>query len=176
MTNAPTLATAILLALGLLGGPLALEPEAGPPVPVPSVAVHDFSGQAVDLRDVVTTGGIVVLNFWATWCAPCKQEMPTLAALAERFEGEALSVVTIAVDRADPETLMAFMAELGAGKLPVLRDARMATSGPLAVRGLPITLVIDREGNEIFRHAGFADWAAPEMVAFFEGLLADKGA
>lgn len=175
MLHAPTIAGAILLLSGLLKGPLALVPEAGPPVPVPSVIVQDFAGGEIDLRDAVVTGEVIVLNFWATWCAPCKQEMPTLAALQDHFQDDDLRVVALAMDRASQNELKAFMEEVGAGDLEILRDPGMATAAPMEVRGLPVTVVIDRAGNEVFRHAGFADWAAPEVVAFVGTLLEQPG-
>ena len=171
MRQMPALATAIFLATAVAQEASAIEPEAGPPVAVASVTVQDLDGVEVDLKDALTTGEIVVLNFWATWCAPCKQEMPTLAALDEIFEGRGVRVLTLAMDRAGPAALRAFMAEVGAERLAILHDPRMAVSGPYAVRGLPITIVVDGSGNEVFRHAGFADWSTPAVVRFLEGLL-----
>jgi thiol-disulfide isomerase/thioredoxin len=149
----------------------AFEPAAGQPTAIASVSVQDLDGRELDLKDHLTTGEVVVLNFWATWCAPCKQEMPTLAALDELFADRPLRVVTLAMDRAGPPALRAFMAEVGAERLEILHDPKMAVSGPYAVRGLPVTIVVDRNGDEVFRHAGFADWSAPAVVEFLEGLL-----
>jgi thiol-disulfide isomerase/thioredoxin len=158
--------------LAALAPPVAaFEPAAGQPTAVASVSVQDLDGRELDLQDHLTTGEVVVLNFWATWCAPCKQEMPTLAALDEMFANRPLRVVTLAMDRAGPPALRAFMAEVGAERLEILHDPKMAVSGPYAVRGLPVTIVVDRNGHEVFRHAGFADWSAPAVVEFLEGLL-----
>jgi len=176
MRPAPVLATAVMLLANSLfaaaaGDARAIEPEPAAPVAVPPVTVQDLDGQPVELAAVLTTGEVVVLNFWATWCAPCKQEMPTLAALAERFADRPLAVVTLAMDRAGPDRLRAFMAEVGAESLPILHDPKMATAPLLEIRGLPLTLVVDGQGNEVYRHAGFADWSAPAVVDFLEQLL-----
>jgi thiol-disulfide isomerase/thioredoxin len=175
MRHMPALATVILIGTALAHGASAIEPEAGPPVPIASVTVQDLAGNELDLKAALTTGDVVVLNFWATWCAPCKQEMPTLASLDEIFADRPLRVVTLAMDRAGPDALRAFMAEVGAERLEVLRDPVMAVSGPYEVRGLPVTIVIDRDGNEVYRHAGFADWSTPAVVEFLDGLLEPVG-
>jgi len=171
MPTAPAYAAAILLGLGLVSPAAALEPVAATPVAVPSAIVQDLAGDPVDLRDRLTSGEVTVLNFWATWCAPCKREMPTLAALDEAFADQQLQVLTLAMDRAGPDSLRAFMAEVGAGRLEILHDPVMAVSTPYDVTGLPITIVVDAEGNEVFRHAGFADWSAPSVTEFLDGLL-----
>ena len=175
MRHLPALATVILFSAALGHAAAAIEPEAGPPVPIASVTVQDLAGNELDLKAALTTGEVIVLNFWATWCAPCKQEMPTLAALDEIFAERPLRVVTLAMDRAGPPALEAFMAEVGAERLTVLHDPTMAVSGPYEVRGLPITIVIDATGHEVYRHAGFADWSTPLVVEFLEGLLEPAG-
>jgi thiol-disulfide isomerase/thioredoxin len=179
MRMLPAVATVLVLGAAMVaprgGGALAIEPEAGAPVEIAAVTVQDLDGAEVDLKAALTTGEVIVLNFWATWCAPCKQEMPTLAALDALFEDRPLRVVTLAMDRAGPDSLKAFMAEVGAERLEVLRDPVMAVSGPYDIRGLPVTIVIDRSGNEVYRHAGYADWSAPAVVEFLEGLLEPVG-
>ena len=173
MRHVPALFTITAVLAGLPLDVAAFEPAAGPPVAIASVAVQDLDGKPLDLKAHLATDEVVVLNFWATWCAPCKQEMPTLAALDTIFADRPLRVVTLAMDRAGPDSLRTFMAEVGAERLEILHDPRMAVSEPYAVRGLPITLVLDRNGDEVFRHAGFADWSAPAVVEFLEVLLDD---
>ena len=171
MQPAPALAAALLMAFGLSGPAEALEPVAAAPVAVPSAIVQDLAGNPVDLKERLTTGEVTVLNFWATWCAPCKREMPTLVALEDAFADRPLKVLTLAMDRAGPEALNAFMADVGAEQLEILRDPIMAVSAPYGVTGLPVTIVIDAEGGEVFRHAGFADWSSPIVTDFIAGLL-----
>lgn len=173
----PLFALASLVLVGTAAGQAAwaIEPEAGPPVELASVTVQDLAGNELDLAAALTTGEVVILNFWATWCAPCKREMPTLAALDEIFEDRPLRVVALAMDRAGPDALRAFMTEVGAERLEVLRDPVMAVSGPYAIRGLPVTIVVDATGHEVYRHAGYADWSTPTVVEFLEGLLEPVG-
>lgn len=171
MQLAPALAAALMIGLQLGGPAEAIEPVAAAPVAVPSAIVQDLAGNPVDLQARLTGGDVTVLNFWATWCAPCKREMPTLAALQDAFADRPLKVLTLAMDRADPDALRAFMAEVGANRLEILRDPIMAASAPYGVTGLPITLVVDAGGYEVFRHAGFADWASAPVTDFLAALL-----
>ncbi len=150
---------------------LAFEPVPGAPRPIASVTVQDLDGRPLDLKDYLSTDAVTVLNFWATWCAPCKQEMPTLAALDAIVADRSIRVVTLAMDRAGPAAIRSFMAEVGAERLAVLHDPKMAVSEPFDIRGLPMTIVVDRNGDEVFRHAGFADWSSPAVVEFLEQLL-----
>ncbi len=171
MQHAPAFAAALMLGFQLAGPAEAIEPVAAAPVAVPSVIVQDLAGNPVDLEARLSNGEVTVLNFWATWCAPCKREMPTLAALQDAFADRPLQVLTLAMDRAGPDALRAFMADVGADRLEILRDPIMEVSAPYSVTGLPITIVVDIEGYEVFRHAGVADWASPPVTDFLAGLL-----
>ena len=171
MRRALALAAAFMLSSAHARPAEAIEPVSAAPVAVPSAIVQDLAGLPVDLQARLTNGEVTVLNFWATWCAPCKREMPTLAALDEAFADRSLQVLTVAMDRAGPGSLRAFTAEAGAEGLEILRDPVMAVSEPYDVTGLPITIVVDAEGNEVFRHAGFADWSAKPVTDFLEALL-----
>jgi thiol-disulfide isomerase/thioredoxin len=130
---------------------------------LPPLAMETPAGEVVGLD--AFAGRVVVLNLWATWCAPCKREMPTLAALQAAFDPDAVRVVALAIDRAGFDALRAFLAEVDAGSLHLLRDAEGAVARALEAPGLPVTLVIDGEGRQRFRHAGYADWSTPEVTA-----------
>ncbi|MCB1885520.1 MAG: TlpA family protein disulfide reductase [Geminicoccaceae bacterium] len=135
----------------------------GPPVDLPQLTFEDAEGHARTLDDY--RGHVVVLNLWATWCAPCKTEMPTLGRLQAEVAGDGVKVLALAVERATPDRLEAALADLGAGNLELLRDPSMASVGALGAQGIPITVVIDKDGREVFRHLGDAEWDTPEMVA-----------
>ncbi len=129
---------------------------------LPPLEMETPVGEVVGLD--AFAGRVVVLNLWATWCAPCKREMPTLAALQAAFDPAAVRVVALAVDRAGFADLRAFLDELDAGSLALLRDAEGAAARALGAPGLPVTLVIDPQGRQRFRHAGYADWSTPEVT------------
>lgn len=139
------------------------------PEPVPALTMVDRDGRAVELDEFA--GRVVVLNFWATWCAPCRAEMPSLAALQEAFAGEELTVLALAIDRASFDELDQFMAEVGAENLLVLQDRSMASARAIDAPGLPGTLVIDQDGQERFRHFGYADWGTAEVIETLRELV-----
>ncbi|NBB70984.1 MAG: redoxin family protein [Alphaproteobacteria bacterium] len=132
------------------------------PTPLPSLELETAAGETVGLD--AFAGRVVVLNLWATWCAPCEREMPTLAALQAAFDPAAVRVVALAVDRAGFAELESFLAELGAHDLRLVRDPEGAAARALAAPGLPMTLILDAEGRERFRHAGYADWSTATVV------------
>jgi thiol-disulfide isomerase/thioredoxin len=118
-------------------------------------------------------GDVVVLNFWATWCAPCRAEMPSLQALQDELGGEGLEVVTVAFGRHNPAQMERFWQEAGITTLPLHLDAASELAQAMGVRGLPHSFVLDREGRVIADLPGEADWAAPETFALMRALLAD---
>ncbi len=132
------------------------------PTPLPPLELETAAGETVGLD--AFAGQVVVLNLWATWCAPCEREMPTLAALQAAFDPAAVRVVALAVDRASFDELETFLAELGADQLRLVRDPDAAAARALGAPGLPVTVIVDAEGRERFRHAGYADWSTADVV------------
>jgi len=141
------------------------------PVSLPEIALERREGGMVTLNDYA--GRIVVLNFWATWCAPCREEMPSLAELNRTFGGEDFAVVTVAAGPNPPQALERFLTEYGVSDLPVLLDPRMELSREVGVLGLPVTLILDRDGTEAARLIGDADWASPSAKAIVAAILAE---
>jgi thiol-disulfide isomerase/thioredoxin len=119
-------------------------------------------------------GEIVVVNFWATWCAPCREEMPTLAALDAAL-GDEGRVVTIAVGRNDPAEMARFLQEVGADTLPLWQDAPQALARDMGVLGLPVTIILNPDGQEVARLTGDADWGTPEALAAVRAVAGQEG-
>ncbi len=116
-------------------------------------------------------GKWVLLNFWATWCAPCRKEMPMLAELQSEFGGDAFEVVTLATGRNNPAGIKKFFAEHGIDNLPRHQDPKQAVAREMAVLGLPITVIIDPEGREIARLRGDAEWNSDSAKAIIAALV-----
>lgn len=128
------------------------------PTPVPETAFTDPTGGTHSLADY--RGKVVLLNFWATWCAPCREEMPSLDALQAELGGADFQVVAIAAGHNPPPAIEKFLTEAGITNLPVLLDPRQGLAREMGVMGMPVTILIDRDGNEIARLIGGADWAS----------------
>ena len=131
-------------------------------------------GKPVTLADF--KGEVVVVNLWATWCAPCVKEMPTLAALQTEFAGKPVKVVAISLDRGAED--MAKARAFIAGKPPLgfyHGEYDMAFALKPAVEGLPVTLLYDSDGHERARLSGGADWSGAQAKAVIDQLLATPG-
>ena len=134
---------------------------------VPEVTFLTEDGTEATLADY--EGKPVVLNFWATWCAPCRVEMPYLAQLQMDL-GETATVLTIATGRNDPAAMERFLTEVGADSLPRATDADQSMARSLGVLGLPATLLIDPQGREVARLLGEADWSSDSARAIVTAL------
>ncbi len=120
-------------------------------------------------------GKYVLLNFWATWCVPCRREMPALEALQNEFGGENFEVVTIATGRNPLPGIRRFFREIGVTNLPILLDPKQTLGRDMAVFGLPTTMLLDREGREIARVRGDAEWDSESAFAIIRTLIAGEG-
>lgn len=117
-------------------------------------------------------GKVVLLNFWATWCAPCRHEMPMLSALQSELGGENFEVVTLATGRNAPPAMKKFFAQIEVDNLPLHRDPKQKIARDMAVLGLPITVILDENGMEIARLRGDADWSSDNAKAILNAVIA----
>ncbi len=139
------------------------------PMPGSEVAFTSDTGSEMTLA--AFDGQYVVLNFWATWCAPCRKEMPHLSALQQQLGGDKMQVVTVATGRNPRPAMERFFAEIGVDNLPLHTDPRQALARNMGVLGLPVTLILDRDGQEIARMQGDADWSSESAVAIMQALI-----
>ena len=140
------------------------------PVDLPDIGLVDENDAPRSLADY--SGQWVVLNFWATWCAPCRAEMPTLQAL-DTAMGDDFSVVTVATGRNSIEGIDKFFDEAAIDTLPRLRDPKSELARKMGLLGLPLTVILNPEGQEIARLIGDADWNSADAKAVFAALMAD---
>ncbi|MDR3139339.1 MAG: TlpA family protein disulfide reductase [Treponema sp.] len=148
--------------------------EAGLPVLRQRVPSPDFSASPAKLdRDSVTLanlkGKVVFLNFWATWCGPCRAEMPSMEALYQRYKEKGLEIVAVNYLE-NPKTVESF-AEKFSLSFPITLDPSGRINGLYEVQAFPTTYIIDREGKIVTRVVGSLDWNTPELFAAFEALL-----
>lgn len=138
---------------------------------LPDIAFLDMDDKPARLSDF--RGRVVVLNLWATWCAPCREEMPFFDRLQQIFADQPVTVLALSVDRGEAGRIREFLAEIGVHRLAVYRDPKMRAIQELRVPGLPATILVDRAGREALRQLGVAVWDAPEVVALIRDLLAE---
>ncbi len=162
------------------------------PLATGEVAAFLPASQPLDLKHLTFTGPdnqpmaltdfkdrTVLLNIWATWCAPCRKEMPALDALQAELGNESFEVVTVNVDRGGPYKPKAFLQEIGVSKLAFYQDSSNGILKDLRkvsrATGLPTTILVDPEGCEIGTMYGPAEWASGQAKALIEGVLKDTG-
>ncbi len=141
--------------------------EAAKPV---TTEFEDVDGNKMTFTD--TNGQFRLVNFWATWCAPCREEMPALDALQVELGGDDFQVMTIATGRNRLSGIYKFYAEANVTNLPILLDPRGKLATRMGALGLPVTILLDREGREIARLTGGADWATENAIAVLRALMA----
>ncbi|MFL5259368.1 MAG: TlpA disulfide reductase family protein [Hyphomicrobiales bacterium] len=136
------------------------------------LAFTEASGKQRSLSE--WRGRVVLVNLWATWCAPCRKEMPSLAELERQLGSKDFEVVAISLDRKGAEAAAPFLKDTGAAGLALYLDATAASLDQLRAIGLPASVLVDRQGNEIGRMLGPADWSSPEAIALVKAALAEK--
>ncbi len=144
-----------------------------PPREAPAFSLRDMDDKAHRLMDY--RGKVIMLNFWATWCPPCRREMPSLEALYRKFKDQGL--VVLAVNQwEDPDLVFAYMGQLSVfPTFPVVFDREEKVSEAYGVKGLPTTFLIDRKGQVVYRAVGGRDFAHPEVEQIIRTLLEVPG-
>ena len=129
---------------------------------LPEVRFVDGDGRALTLADF--RGRMVLLNLWATWCAPCIREMPTLDRLQAELGGPGFEVIVLSIDVGGLPAVKDFYRRLGLKALGIYADRTARATRALGITGIPTTLLVDRKGREVGRVAGPAEWDSPDAV------------
>jgi len=140
-----------------------------PPPPAPSEAFQTLDGAVVALGDF--RGQVVLVNFWATWCAPCVKETPSLERLHLQLAEEGLAVLAVSQDRNGAAVVTPFLGRIDLQHLPVYLDPKGTLGRAFGVQGLPTTYVIGRDGRLLAALIGPAEWDAPAAVDFLRHFL-----
>jgi len=139
----------------------------------PDFALEDLHGQTLRLSDF--RGRIVFLNLWATWCPPCREEMPSMDALYRTLSDEGLVMLAVSQDENGARAVAPFAEQMKLS-FPILIDAGATLSPRYGVTGYPETFIIDREGKILEHIIGPEDWMNPARVDYFRRLLRSSGA
>jgi thiol-disulfide isomerase/thioredoxin len=142
--------------------------------PAPDTIFHNPDGGDISLADF--EGVPVLVNLWASWCAPCLKELPTLEKLEQSHavDGQ-LGVIAVSQDRAPKASVDAFLAGKDIGRFAAFHDPEMALSGAFGVEVLPTTLLYDADGREVWRYVGDLDWTGAEAAKLLAEAEAGAG-
>lgn len=166
----------LVLALMVAGWGGATEPQPTVGHAAPDFTAADVRGRPVRLADFRGKTA-VLLNFWATWCVPCRREMPTMEQAYRDYKSGGLEILAVSIDVGQPADVAAnvalFMEELKL-TFPALLDPEMEVARRYRVFGIPVTFLIDREGIIRAREQGFRDWTTPESRRKLEELLGQR--
>ncbi|MBL8075853.1 MAG: TlpA family protein disulfide reductase [Nitrospira sp.] len=135
--------------------------------PAPSFRLTSLDGTPVDSMQL--RGKVLLVNFWATWCGPCKEEMPALERLKSIFANKEFELLAVTTDQ-QREGIRKYVATLGL-HFPVLIDERKEVSAAFGVRGLPTTVLIDKQGRMAALVVGPRQWDGPESVTLIQALM-----
>ena len=144
------------------------KPLLGKGVPAPNFTFPGRDGKKVNLADY--KGKVVLLNIWATWCAPCVAEMPSMEKLYQELKDEGFEILAVSVDESGAETVNPFMKKHKLG-FPVLLDTKGDIKTLYQATGIPESFIIDGEGIIVEKIIGPRDWAASSAIRYFRNLI-----
>jgi thiol-disulfide isomerase/thioredoxin len=141
------------------------------PTPAAVPEIHFLDNTETDRTLADFHGRVVLLNFWATWCGPCVEEMPSLQRLQATLAGQPFLVLPVSQDRAGLPLVRTFYQEHGLTGLGMYADKSSSAGRSFKLCGLPTSVLLDPEGRELGRFEGAADWSAPEALALIRHYL-----
>jgi len=136
--------------------------------PAPDFSLKDLSGNQVRLSDL--RGKVVVLNFWATWCPPCREEIPSMMRLDRAMTEKDFRMLAVSIDEGGKDAVTEFFRKSGTS-LPVLFDTDQAVGKRYGLTGVPETFVIDKKGVILKKVVGAMDWSNPQVIEYLENAM-----
>lgn len=136
--------------------------------PAPDITVKSINNESLTLSSL--KGKVVLLNFWATWCPPCREEIPSMMKLNSAMAGKPFQMVAISIDEGGKKAVEDFFKE-SRFSLPAYLDQDTAAAKVYGITGVPETFVIDKQGIIVKKVIGPMDWSSPEALSFLEGLM-----
>ncbi len=143
-----------------------------PGLKMPNFTFPDINGKEVSLSD--HRGKVVLVNVWATWCPPCRQEMPSMQSLYEKFKGENFEILAVSIDSEGREAVAPFMRKMNL-TFPALLDPGETIRSLYGITGVPESFIIDKQGILVEKIIGPINWATPEVFFFFKDLIQKPG-
>lgn len=165
--------TLIVASLMLAGGCTKenKEPKAASPVGG-QIQVPDFtlSGPTGEVKLSSLKGNLVLVHFWATWCPPCREELPSLAKLNAAMAGKPFKLLAISIDKEGNAAVQRLFGQLGIA-LPVLLDSSSQVAGQYGITGVPETFIISQDGTLLKKIVGPLEWTSPEVIGFLNDAM-----
>lgn len=160
-------AVLILLTATIVGCSRQEEPVVEGKV-APDFTLKDLAGRQVRLSDF--RGKVVFLNFWATWCPPCREEIPSMVRLNRIMDGKSFQMLAVSIDEGGKDAVDNFLKNSGT-MLPALLDTNQSISKRYGTTGVPETFILDKKGVIVKKVVGGMDWSDPQVVAFFNEIM-----
>ena len=146
--------------------------ELNPPLPIPEASFSTTDGKKINLN--MFKGAWLLVNFWATWCAPCISELPSLYNLKQNKSSSKFKILLVSIDRAGPKVYKPFLKKLGLSQLKSASDPKANLMRALKISGIPTTLLIDPNSYIVGRYTGDAKWDSPSaktlLMHYINGL------
>ena len=140
--------------------------------PAPDFTLKNLAGENVSLTGL--RGKVVLLNFWATWCPPCREEIPSMVKLNQAMAGKPFQMLAVSIDEGGKKAVEAFYQRVGA-TLPTLLDTNQEVGARYGITGVPETFLIDPKGVILKKVIGPLDWSHPDVVRFLEQAMSSAG-
>ena len=138
---------------------------------IPNITISDFEGSNEKVHNLLTDDKLTVISLWATWCVPCKKELPDLSSLDQKLENYKIDVLTISIDKKNIKDQVKFLLTNGASNLTHFFDKEMNIFKAMKLRGVPTTILVDKTGLVISKHEGILKWSKDKVVKEIVNLL-----